>query len=103
MDTLSVKHACGGISVLGFKSYSEGRAAFQGTSKHVIWIDEEAPMPVYVEALMRTMTVSGTDRGGIVMVTFTPLNGYTELVQSFIEVCGGVTEPPPKEESGLSA
>jgi phage terminase large subunit-like protein len=75
-----VKHARGGVSSLGFKSYSEGRAKFQGTAKHVIWIDEEAPMDVYTEALMRTMTTDG-----IVMVTFTPLNGYSELVQSFLE------------------
>ena len=54
-------------------------------------------MPVYVEALMRTMIVSGTDRSGIAMLTFTPLNGYTELVQSFIDACGAVTKPPPKE------
>ena len=85
--------------MLGFKSYSEGREAFQGTSKHVIWIDEEAPMDVYVEALMRTMTVAGTDRGGMCLVTFTLLNGYTELVESFIQACGGITKPPSKENA----
>lgn len=82
VDSVFVRHVSGGISVLGFKSYAEGRECFQGTSRHVIWIDEEAPMPVYVEALMRTMTVNG-----IVMVTFTPLNGHTELVQSFLDAC----------------
>jgi phage terminase large subunit-like protein len=82
VDTVYVRHVTGGVSSLGFKSYSEGRECFQGTSRHVIWIDEEAPMPVYVEALMRTMTVNG-----IVMVTFTPLNGHTELVQSFLDAC----------------
>lgn len=60
IDCVFVRHVSGGISVLGFKSYSEGRECFQGTSRHVIGIDEEAPMPVYVEALMRTMTLTGS-------------------------------------------
>jgi terminase large subunit-like protein len=54
IDSVFVRHVSGGISVLGFKSYSEGRKAFQGTAKHVIWIDEEAPMDLYTEARMRT-------------------------------------------------
>jgi phage terminase large subunit-like protein len=69
---------------LGFKSYKEGRKNFQGTSKHVIWFDEEPSLEVYTEALMRTMKVPGTDEGGIILVTFTPIQGYTDVVESFL-------------------
>jgi phage terminase large subunit-like protein len=46
----------------------------------VVWLDEEVPKDVYDEALIRTMTTRG-----IVMMTFTPLSGLTELVISFLE------------------
>jgi phage terminase large subunit-like protein len=83
-DSVYVKHVRGGRSSLGFKSYKEGRKNFQGTSRHVIWFDEEPDIAVYTEALMRTMKVPGTEEGGLTLVTFTPLQGYTEVVESFL-------------------
>lgn len=79
VDTIQVKHVTGGNSKLGLKSYDQGRRAFQGTGRHVIWFDEEPPMDVYNEALMRTATLHG-----IVMLTFTPLMGLSEVVLSFM-------------------
>jgi phage terminase large subunit-like protein len=46
----------------------------------VVWLDEEPPLDVYVECLVRTMTT-----GGLVMVTFTPLEGMSDVVMSFLE------------------
>jgi phage terminase large subunit-like protein len=83
IDTLYVKHSTGGISSLGFKSYDQGRAKFQGTKKHIIHFDEEPPYPVYAEALMRTMATH--DHVGMLMITMTPLMGFTEMVQHFME------------------
>jgi phage terminase large subunit-like protein len=85
VDTVLVKHVSGGTSTLGFKTYSEGRHSWQGSSRHCIWVDEECPMDVYLEALVRTMIVPGDERGGICLLTFTPLNGFTELVSSFLD------------------
>lgn len=79
VDTISIKHVSGGKSLLGFKSTDQGRRAFQGTGRHVIWLDEECPVDVYGECLMRTATVDG-----LVLLTFTPLQGLTELVLSFL-------------------
>ena len=45
----------------------------------MIWFDEEPPMDVYNEALIRTATLNG-----IVMLTFTPLMGLSEVVLSFM-------------------
>lgn len=79
VDSCIVHHASGGNSILGLKSYDQGRKAFQGTARHVIWFDEEPPMEVYGEALIRTATVNG-----IIMLTFTPLQGMSDVVVSFL-------------------
>ncbi len=79
LDSVMVRHVSGGVSVLGFKSYEQGRKKFQGTAKHVIWNDEEPPEDIYDEELLRTMTC-----GGIVMNTFTPLSGITNVVLRFM-------------------
>jgi phage terminase large subunit-like protein len=84
VDTVYVQHATGGVSSLGFKSYAEGSSAFQGTAKHVIWTDEEPDILTYVEADMRTMIVPGCEEGGIVLVTFTPLQGWSDVVEAFL-------------------
>ena len=78
VDSLRVKHTSGGMSKLGFKSFDQKRRSFQGTAKHAIWLDEEAPHEVYGESLIRTMTT-----GGIIYVTFTPLQGLTPFVTEF--------------------
>ena len=79
VDTIPVRHVSGGWSLLGQKSYDQGRKAFQGTGKHLIWFDEEPPMDVYSEALIRTATLDG-----MTMLTFTPLSGLSEVVLSFL-------------------
>jgi phage terminase large subunit-like protein len=83
LDGVTVKHSSGGTSVLGFKSYDQGREKWQGETLNVLWLDEEAPLDVYTEALTRTNAT-----GGIVFTTFTPLKGYSEVVELFIKECG---------------
>jgi phage terminase large subunit-like protein len=80
IEIIRVKSEHGGTSQLTLKSYMEGREAFQGTEQDVIWLDEEPPMSIYTECLMRTMTTDG-----LVMLTFTPLQGMSEVVLSFLE------------------
>lgn len=79
-DTVRVKHVSGGESVIGFKSFDQGRRSYQGTGKHWVWLDEECPADVYNECLIRTMTT-----GGVVYVTFTPLQGMTMFIQDFLK------------------
>jgi len=79
-EEIRVKHVSGDWSRLMLRSYDQGRRIFQGTEQDVVWLDEEVPKAVYDEALIRTMTTRG-----IVMMTFTPLSGLTELVVSFLE------------------
>lgn len=77
-SSVKVRHVSGELSTLHFKSYDQGRKAFQGTEVDVILLDEEPPLDVYIECLTRTMT-----NGGTIMLTFTPLKGMSETVLSF--------------------
>lgn len=79
IDSVYVKHAAGGTSVVTFKSYDQRRESFQGTEQDVILLDEEPPMDIYTECLLRTMT-----NDGMLMLTFTPLMGMSEVVLAFL-------------------
>lgn len=79
VETIWVKHVSGGISTVSLKSYDQGRSAFEGNEQDFVWLDEEPPMDIYTECLLRTMTT-----GGFLMLTFTPLQGMSETVLSFL-------------------
>jgi phage terminase large subunit-like protein len=81
VETIYVKHTSGGISELTLKNYEQGRVSFQGTSRHIIWLDEECSMSIYAECLTRTMTTNG-----LVICTFTPLLGLSEVVRYFLDM-----------------
>lgn len=87
VEMVYVKHVAGGVSELGFKSYDQGRLSFQGTAKHLVWYDEEPPFAIYTEGLLRTMTTDG-----IVMATFTPLLGMSDVVCYFLDIKSEETE-----------
>ncbi len=79
-----VKHHTKGVfdgySHLTFKSYVQGIEAFMGEQVDAVGLDEEPTITgIYSECLTRTMTTDG-----IVICTFTPLNGLSEVVLSFL-------------------
>lgn len=80
VETVWVRHISGKDSKLSFKSYEQGRRSFEGEAKDFIWCDEEPPMDVYGEMLVRLMTTKG-----IAFATLTPLLGMSEVVCSFLE------------------
>ena len=80
LEGIWVRHISGGISKVALKTYEQGRKSFEGTSKHFIWCDEEPPEACYTEMVMRTLTTKGK-----VYVTFTPLQGMSEVVMGFLE------------------
>ncbi|MDA1095477.1 MAG: terminase family protein [Acidobacteria bacterium] len=80
LESVTVTHTSGGTSTVGMKTYEQGRKSFEGTAKHVIWDDEEPPQDIYTEQLYRTVTTKG-----ITLITFTPLQGMSEVVTGFLE------------------
>jgi phage terminase large subunit-like protein len=79
VEIILVKHISGGTSTLNLKSYDQRREAFQGSEQDVILLDEEPPLDIYTECLLRTMT-----NNGMLMLTFTPLMGISEVVLAFL-------------------
>lgn len=78
VDTIYIDRIGGGTCQIVFKSYDSGRDTFQGTEVDIILLDEEPPLEVYTECLLRTMTGNG-----FLILTFTPLMGMTELIDKF--------------------
>jgi phage terminase large subunit-like protein len=79
VDKFEVRHKSGGVSVCILKTFEQGWQKWQGTAPHVVWMDEEPDdYKIFSEAQTRILTSHG-----IVMVTFTPLLGVTELVEHF--------------------
>ena len=80
IDTVQVLHTSGRASIIQFQSYDQGREAFQATERDVVIEDEEPPMAIHSEAVIRTMTTQG-----VIMLGFTPLKGVSEVVLSLQE------------------
>jgi phage terminase large subunit-like protein len=77
-DTVQVRHVSGGVSILRFKTYDQGREKWQGETLDLIWFDEEPPEDIYGEGITRI-----TATKGMVYVTFTPLKGRSTVVMRY--------------------
>jgi phage terminase large subunit-like protein len=84
-----------GVSTLEFKSFEQGRQSFQGTARNIL-LDEEAPLEIYSECLARTATDDY-----ILMATFTPLKGMTEVITNFMPDGFQLEGPIYRMEEGL--
>ncbi len=85
IDTAWIRHESGGTSQIGFKSYGKDRDSFEGTEKDVICLDEEPPTEVDDECTMRLAATRPGQANGLKIITFTPLEGYTEVVKKYLE------------------
>lgn len=80
VNSIVVKHASGkGNSVAVFKNYEQGRTKWMGETLDGIWDDEEPPADLYSEGQARIAKLKG-----MIMVTFTPLLGMSEVVRMFL-------------------
>lgn len=75
---INVRHVSGGTSEILFRSYDQGREAFEGIKRHYVWLDELPDEATFSEAFMRTATYRG-----IIFVTATAKQGLTPLVLNF--------------------
>lgn len=77
-----IKHTSGEYSSLEFRSTQQGEHTLMGATIDFIWLDEEDPyrsMEIYAQCVTRTATT-----GGHVVITATPENGLTSLVDMFM-------------------
>lgn len=87
VDCIYVRHKSGGISQVTLKTYQMEAKGWRGAKLHFIWLDEECKQDIYTEAQTRVL-----DLKGLVLMTFTPVSGVTEVVHHFLEA---------KEKSGI--
>jgi phage terminase large subunit-like protein len=78
-DVIKVAHVSGGISTITLKSYSAGRERFQGATLDYVALDEEPPYDIFSECQTRLNATKG-----ILFMTFTPLQGVSEVVRLFM-------------------
>ncbi len=78
-DYVKVLHVSGGWSQVKFKTYASGRKAWASDTIDWAWFDEEPPLEVYSEGMVRTNEVLGP-----VWLTFTPLLGMSLVVCRFV-------------------
>ncbi|ENN9981081.1 terminase family protein [Vibrio vulnificus] len=77
-----IKHVSGEYSTLEFRSTQQGEHTLMGATVDYIWLDEEDPYrssQIYSQCVTRTGTT-----GGQVVITATPENGLTSLVDLFM-------------------
>ena len=79
VSIVRVKHITGAFSSIEFKAYDAGRQSFEGTARS-IWLDEEPPLSVFTECLLRTAT-----NDNCLMMTMTPLKGISETILNFLD------------------
>ena len=77
-ESITVRHASGGVSTLQFLSYEQQREKFQGLTLDFIWNDEEIPEDIYVEECARLTSTSG-----MIFTTFTPMSGAKDVYDLF--------------------
>jgi len=86
LKEIKIRHKTGEWSTLIFRSYEQGPTIIRGLSLDWVLIDEEPNfrgMEFYAECLARTAT-GNKNKGGFTIITFTPENGVTELVDTLI-------------------
>lgn len=73
-----------GVSDILLLGYADGKEKFMGDPFHFCWPDEEPPQEIWSQMVRGTV-----DTRGILMATFTPENGMTQIVQLFTLDCPG--------------
>ena len=91
VDSVNIRRESGGKAVIRFKTYEQGRQAFEGESCDAVWLDEdikgETNASIYSECQARLTTTRG-----IIMVSMTPLLGLTPIRRRFKEKLPGTAE-----------
>jgi phage terminase large subunit-like protein len=97
-ESVFVRHVSGGVSTLQFKSYDQGREAFQGTRQDRIHLDEEPKLEIYAECGMRLMSTVPGEKNGTLALTETPLLGVSDLMITFMPELSPEPDAMPTEQ-----
>jgi phage terminase large subunit-like protein len=82
---IKIQHKDSGISTLSFFSYEQGQHILMGSVVDFVLVDEEPrDSAIYPQLLTRTLN-GNKGKGGLILLSFTPENGLTELVYQFTQ------------------
>ncbi len=85
-DEMKIRHSSGGVTSIKHKTFEQGWTRWQGTQFDLVWIDEEpTDEKIYSEVLRGVVK-----RGGLVILSRTPLFGMTWVIQHFMDAGPGV-------------
>jgi phage terminase large subunit-like protein len=79
IDSCLVKHASGGWSKVNIRAYEQGPKKFMGHRYDGAWPDEEPPQEIQSQILRSMFSTNGIE-----LITFTPEEGVTEVVNGFV-------------------
>lgn len=79
-ESFQVRHKSGGLSSAQFKAYEQGWQAFESHRINGAWLDEICPLDIYNSVKARTVNTEGGQRNDIVILTFTPVEGLSDLL-----------------------
>jgi len=80
-DSVKVRHRLGHTVTIKFRAYEMGFKKFMGHRNDVVWADEEPPQDIWSQ--MNRSQIARPD--SLIIATFTPENGATELVNQINE------------------
>lgn len=79
-DAVLVKHISGKWSKIMFRAYEQGKEKHMGIKINFGWLDEEPPEEIWSQYLRATISTNG-----VLYMTFTPEEGRTAVVNSFMD------------------
>lgn len=91
VDSVNLTRENAGRAVIQFKTYEQGRGAFQGSPVDVAWLDEDVEGEQN-DAIYGEVQARGTTTNGIILVTMTPLLGITPIRKRFKQRLPGTAE-----------
>lgn len=72
-----------------FRNYAQDISTIEGGEVDIIWFDELVPLDWVDTAAYRLVT-----RGGLMLITFTPVEGYSATVKDFLQGAKTITSAP---------
>jgi len=78
-DSVSIHHISGGRSKISMRAYEQGKKKHMGIRILGGWMDEEPDSDIWAQYMRATFST-----GGVLLLTFTPEEGMTEIVNMFM-------------------
>jgi hypothetical protein len=80
IEGIFLRHTAGGVSELTLEKLRSGSRSLSRHESRFDLVGRRGDPSIYVESLLRAMATNG-----LLLLTFTPLNGMTDICRDFLE------------------